>query len=264
MSILRMVTRYVAVAALRERTWAQTRVYDSDMTPLAQALQGQQTPEPYILVYTDQDDINPVMGKADIYLPIRSTRQMSVVLEIGIASAVRATVNGPITVQFAATDQGMESACDVVEAQCMNALLTDPYSDWGDLFKRLMYKVYRITRRRGGQSRQGVRFAARRLVIIGDTNMELPFGIPPAEKHPINDFIRLARQKPIEGLMDTASLVERLLQPAKTWPTWRQGQAILGLDTAAARILLAGDSPLYEVDDQPSELKVLDTEPTSS
>ena len=38
MSIVRMLTRLCSVAALRGHTWADDRVFDSDNTPLSQAL----------------------------------------------------------------------------------------------------------------------------------------------------------------------------------------------------------------------------------
>jgi hypothetical protein len=120
MSLLRPIIRACAVAALRDQTWAQARVYDSDMTPLADAVLGVAA-APYIVIYTDTDDLQPVRGVAEMY--DGENRNLSVVLEIGVASAVR-NAQGQIVIQFAATDQGMEWAVDCVSflASCSRSL----------------------------------------------------------------------------------------------------------------------------------------------
>jgi hypothetical protein len=85
MSIIRPILRMCAVAALRERTLAERRVFDSDNTPLADALaQEPEQAKPYITVYTDED-IRPGVSGRDIYA---AERNLSLVLEIGAASAV--------------------------------------------------------------------------------------------------------------------------------------------------------------------------------
>src|SRR5215831_15346015 len=241
MSLLRPVIRACAVGALRNKTWCQDRVYDSDMTPLAEAVLGTAA-KPYAVVYTDTDDIPLVLGKAEIY--DGRTRRLQVAIEIGVASAVHDPAPaGPVTIRFAATDQGMEWACDLIESQCMAALIGDPHSDWGDLFKRFVYKIHRVQRRRGGQAQTGVRFAARRIILVCETLFDIPPGVKPAPQHPIYDFIELATVGAV-GEVDVASLVKQFLE-AQSAPEWRIAQAYLGLDSDAARdTLVVTGSPL--------------------
>ena len=54
MSLIRSCIRVCAVAALRDRLWQSVKVYDSDNTPLEDAVK--ETPQPYATVYTDDDD----------------------------------------------------------------------------------------------------------------------------------------------------------------------------------------------------------------
>jgi hypothetical protein len=100
MSLLRPVIRACAVAALRDKSWAESRVYDSDMTPLTEAVSGTAT-TPYIVVYTDTDDIPAIRGAGEIY--DGDSRQLQIVLEIGVASAIKnksggASASGPTLV----------------------------------------------------------------------------------------------------------------------------------------------------------------------
>jgi hypothetical protein len=246
MSLLRAVLRSCAVAALRDKTWAQDRVYDSDMTPFADAVygvkdaQGNPVNKPYICVYTDNDDIGPVTGKAELYNGMN--RLLSIVLEIGVATAIK-NPNGTISVQFAHTDKGSELACDFIESQCIAGLVGDPYSSWGDLFKQMCGKVRRLPRRRGGQAAAGVRWAARRIVLICSPIMDVVPGVPLLDGHPVRKFISMARANPHSSVADVAMIVDQAIASVAA-PTWRQAQAMLGMDTDAVKKLIVEGVPL--------------------
>ena len=207
--------------------------------------------KPYIVVYTDNDEISQVPGPNQIYSG--ENRALSVVLEMGVASAIRGE-KGEIIIQFAATDAGMEAAVDVLEAQALAALIGDPQSPWGDLFKRLIWRVMKLPSKRGGQAERGVRFAARRTTLICTTISDIPPGVVPhtaidqpypeaLKNHPMRDFIRLAREHPEMGVIDVASIVENVLDSTEA-PNWRQAQAYLGTYTDAARKLMVPGAPL--------------------
>ena len=104
MSLIRPAVRACTVAALKDKTWAEGRVYNSDMTALAQAVMGG-PPKPYIVVFTDSDD-HPRITGAEMY--DGEARQLNLVLEMGIASAIRGT-KGNVVLQFAATDRAWSS-----------------------------------------------------------------------------------------------------------------------------------------------------------
>ena len=237
MSLLRPIIRCACVGALRDKTWAQARVYDSDLTPLATAVYGGPA-APYIVVYTDADDLNPVDGVGEVYSG--NNRTLSIAIEIGVASAVR-SAKGDIIVKFAATDAGMEWACDVTAAQTIAALVGDPTSKWGELFKRMITKIRRIPSRRGGMSQQGVRFAARRLVFQVQPMWDFVPGQPPAPVHPVWDCINLARAEPVINQVDVAGIVENLLATQATKaPDWRIAQAQLGMSQDSVIALNTG------------------------
>lgn len=243
MSLLRPVIRACAVAALRDNTWADNRVYDSDMTPLAEAIYGQ-TAKPYIVVYTDTDDRKAISGAAygtEMYNG--DARMLSIVIEIGVANAVKGTTPDSLVLQFAATDQGMELAVDVIETQVIAALFGDPHSKWGDIFKRMVFKIFQHPSRRGGQAQHGIRFAARRTSFIVSTIDDIPLGIVLPEGHPVLDFINLAKSDHNVGIVDVANIIEGLLSDTAA-PTWRQAQSYLGLNKQAVLDLVPEGAPL--------------------
>jgi len=237
-SLLRPILRTCAVGALRDRTWAEARVFDSDQSPLAEAILGTAA-KPYILVYTDTDDRVPP-GGSEIYNGMG--RQLSLAIEIGVASAIRNDA-GNIIIQFAATDEGMELACDVIETQAVAALWGDPKSPWGDLIKRIVTKIVRMPSRRGGQGERGVRWAARRTVFVCSTIADIPPGVRPADTHPVSDFIRLARAHPELGIVDVATIMEKLFDVTQA-PDWRVAQAYLGHSTEVTKNLVVEGTPL--------------------
>jgi hypothetical protein len=240
MSLLRPIIRACAVGALRDKTWAEKRVYDSNMTPFADAVLGQAKAQPYICVYTDSDDISPVTGFAELYNG--ANRQLSVVLEIGIASAIQGA-NGATVIKFSATDEGMEWACDIIETQVIAALIGDPHSGFGDLFKRMIGRVLKMPSRRGGQAATGVRFAARRVTLVCSTIYDIAPGVVLAEHHPVNEFIRMANANPSIGLTDVAGIISSVLATTAA-PSWRQAQAYLGLPDDAIRRVNPDGTPL--------------------
>jgi hypothetical protein len=209
------------------------------MTPLSAAVYGG-PPQPYIVCYTDTDDINPVDNVAKVYAS--DNRSLYLAVEIGVASAVRNQKND-IVIQFAATDSGMEWACDVVSAQTVAALIGDTQSQWGELFKRMVTKVRRIQSRRGGMSQQGVRFAARRLVFQIQPLWDFIPGQRPIDKHPVWDFITLARANPEVNVVDVAGIVEGLID-VTSLPDWRVAQSQLGLTRDSVVTLNVPTTPL--------------------
>jgi hypothetical protein len=209
------------------------------MTPLAEAVFGK-TAKPYIVCYTDVDDLSPVTGFAELYNG--ETRSLALVMEIGVANAVK-NMDNNIVLNFSATDEGLEFAVDVVETQAIAALVGDPRSEWGDLLKRMIRKISRMPSRRGGQADKGVRFAARRTTLVVSTIFDIMPGVLPDVRHPVWDFIKLARKHPEVGMVDSASIIEGLLN-VENAPTWRQAQAYLGLPNDAIRALNPDGTPL--------------------
>lgn len=228
------------MAALKDKTWAQARVFDSDMTALAEAVVGG-PPQPYIVVYTDTDDRPRVIG-TELYEG--DGRMMNIVLEIGIASAIQVS-NGQYNIQFANTDPSMELACDMVEHQCVSALWGDPYSKWGEILKKLCYRIVRMPSRRGGQAQGGIRFAARRTTFVVNTIYDIPPGVALNSTHPLMQFITAATD-PANisfGIAPVGQTLSKMLDPTAN-PDWRQAQAYLGMTRDSVVALNVPGSPL--------------------
>jgi len=235
-SIIRMLTRLTAVAALRGTTWADNRVFDSDNTPLSQALTLNEEGKPYIVVYTDADNRTEVNG-TDLYA-IR--RELNLVLEIGVASKVEGET-GTAQLKTPLTDEGMEIALDMIEDQALAALFGDPQNDWAELLKGFILTITRVSGQRGASADRDRRWAARQLSIICDVLSDLPPGVPVPVDHPINQFAEVAKLHP-EAEMDHAAEICAAIATRKAAPTWEQIQATLGLRRIGLQAI--GQAPL--------------------
>jgi hypothetical protein len=223
MSIVRMITRLAAVAALRGKTWADDRVFDSDNTPLSQALVQNEAAKPYIVVFTDADNRIEVEA-TDVY---GTRREMTLVLEIGVASKVEGTT-GDAQIKTPLTDEGMEIALDMVEDQALCALFGDPQSDWAELLKSIVIKVERISGQRGASAERGQRWAARQLSFVCDTVSDLPPGVAVPHDHPIERFIQVAKDNPEAGMEHAGEICQALVNREEA-PQWERIQAMLGV-----------------------------------
>lgn len=247
MSIIRAAIRLAAVAALRDRTWAKGNIYDSDGTPLVQALKdlppspvGAATRIPYIVVYTDTDHHIDISGM-DIY---SSDRQLGLVLEIAVSSGLR---DGALFLPH--TDAAMELIIDMVETQSIAALFGDVRNPWNDVMKGLINSVARVPTMRGGRANAGIRFAARQCVFVCDTIADTPPGIPLGQYHTLNAFLAQAQALPEhDAVRDAASIIQSVLTAENGTPysSWEQDQAWLGL--ARRGIEVIGYAPLREAD----------------
>jgi hypothetical protein len=224
------------VAALRGQTWADKRVFDSDNTPLSQALTLNAAAKPYIVVYTDSDNRMEQNG-TDIY---GMRRELNLVLEIGVASKVEGTT-GTEQLKIPLTDEGMELALDMVEDQALAAMFGTPNNDWSELLKSFVLKVERLTGQRGASSDRDRRWAARQIGIVCDVISDLPHGVPVPEDHPITRFIEVAKKHP-EADMDHAAEICAALASREGAPEWERVQATLGLRRIGLRAI--GLAPL--------------------
>jgi hypothetical protein len=236
MSVIRMLTRMSAVAALRGQTWADKRVFDSDNTPLSQALMLNDEAKPYIVVYTDVDNRSENNG-TDLQA---MRRELSLTLEIGVASKVEGKT-GETQLKIPLTDEGMEIALDMVEAQALSALFGDPQSDWAELLKTFVMSVERVGGQRGASADRDRRWAARQVSIICDVVSDIPHGVPYPDDHPVRMFIEVSDKHP-EAEMDHAAEICAALINQRESPQWEQVQATLGARRLGLRAI--GLAPL--------------------
>lgn len=231
-----MLTRLSAVAALRGQTWADKRVFDSDNTPLSQALTTGGGAKPYIVVYTDADNRIEQNG-TDIH---GMRRELNLVLEIGVASKIEGKT-GETQIKIPPTDEGMELALDMVEEQALAALFGDPQNDWAELLKTFVLRIERMTGQRGASTDRDHRWAARQVSIVCDVVSDLPHGEPVPDDHAIRLFIETSNKHPEANMEHVAEICSALVS-REAAPNWERVQAALGVRRLGLRAI--GLAPL--------------------
>lgn len=165
MSLTRLAVRIAAVQALRGSTLAEGRVYDSSTSPLDAVLQEQ--PLPFLMVTTDSHE-RAVTG-LDLS---HGDDGLDLVIETAIASRVVIPAIAPgdteaVEITIPNTDAGLEFTLDLIEAQVARAL-TARDTAWSRVFCALVPRIVRRTSRRGASAENGLRFAARQIVLSCD------------------------------------------------------------------------------------------------
>jgi hypothetical protein len=171
MSLVPLVLRILTVKALRGQTYAGARVLDSSMDTLD--LTVAQGNSPVIVVYSDDEEYSREHGK---HAMLAGNRTVDLVIESAVASKVEAQ-DGTAQVVIPHTDAGMEAVLGLMGRQIVRGLLASG-TPWSELWRRCVVNVPKVMIRRGAASEQGVRFAARQMVISCQTLHEPDFGSP--------------------------------------------------------------------------------------
>lgn len=226
MSLVRLGVRIAAVHALIGRTYAASTVYDSKITPVDEL--AREEPAPFIVVTTDDDD-QDITGR-DVNA---GYRRLDLVIEYGLASKL---TDGDIEVPH--TDAGMEAILDVIQRQIARALM-DNTTAYSAVFKALVPRINAVTSRRGASAEDGVRFAARQMVVSVDTINDPGFGVALEADHPLKTLADLLAAAPatagIAALITSAAVGEAI-------PDYDRVLIDLGMTPAAARgIAIGGD-----------------------
>ena len=148
MSLTRLVMRLAAARALRDRTLAGPRVFDSAVDPIDQTIA--ETRQPLIVLTTDEHELD-VTGRDLSSGPHRC----DLVIEIAIASRVEVPASdgdgGQISIAIPHTDEGMELTLDIMEHQVTRALTRDDTS-WSRAWMKLVPRVTQRLSRRGASA----------------------------------------------------------------------------------------------------------------
>ncbi|WP_404291540.1 hypothetical protein ACD578_05375 [Microvirga sp. RSM25] len=233
MSLVSFAIRICLERALVDKTYAEERVYDSQITPTNETVPKGQ--KPLIILSTDDD-------KSDIreWDLLRGQRDLEVVIEMVLATFVKAK-GGPdqIEVIIPHTDAGMEASLGFMQRQVMRALM-DPLDPWAELLKEFMGRINRTLGRRGASAEKGVRYAAKQLVLVCDPIFEPDFGetIPPDS--PWGRLIALMEAD--AELVDLALVLRAEIENGNDLPSWRRFQASRGWTDA--RVRNAGFAPV--------------------
>lgn len=189
MSLARLALRVSAVEALRGRTMVGENVRDSDIGSIDIGADGSlRTDEdrPFILVYTDAGRANDTPLR-----DLHANGEIDLVFEFGVATPMMTTdpetgesVLAGTTVP--ATDEALEMALDIIDREIASVLAGE--GAWPTIWKRLSNGVVKIERRRAVNAEQGVRFAARQMVVTLNARPDPVMGVPLAETSPFRMF----------------------------------------------------------------------------
>ena len=245
MSLTRLVMRLAAARALRDHTLAGARVFDSAVDPIDQTIAENRQP---LLVLTTDEHEADITGR-DL---AGDSHRCDLVIELAIAARVEVPARdgqgGQITIAIPHTDEGMELTLDMMEHQVIVALTRDDNA-WSRAWMKLVPRVTRRLSRRGASSENGVRFAARQLVLTCDLVDTPVAGDTIAPNSAWGDALALMEVDPI--LANIASLLRAEMDGAPL-ADWRRAEEKLGVPLVVANQI--GIGPIADLDADPQPL----------
>ncbi len=166
-----MLLRVATVKALRGRTIAGDRVFNSAIDPL-QLLD--KTPQPVIVVYTEEDRAS-YHGRS----MLTGSRQVTLAIHLVVGSRI-ATQDHGVLLQLADTDAGLEAQLDTLRYQiaCLFDVVDSP---WMELWHDLVTDYVGEETRRGADN-DGVKFAAREILLKVGTIGNMPPRLGPLDE----------------------------------------------------------------------------------
>lgn len=268
MSLIRAAIRLCTVMALKGKTFAQARVYDSDNKPLIEVLEVD--PKPFVLVYTEGDASNDTVGEFGLY---STTRAMTIAFEIGQAGAAYADDGQKFSsrLNIPHTDAGMELGLDFLQAQVIAAFYGDARSEWAELNRLMILRILKTSSMRGGSAKKGGHWAARQFSVTCDVISDpTPGDVPLSSDHPLSRFIALAKAANDPYITPSVVLLETFMGMypyGDSYADWEIAQQKLGLTRRAVRGIgiaplsdtLGGSSP-YATEDGTSIVTSEDNE----
>ncbi|WP_051651369.1 hypothetical protein [Brevundimonas bacteroides] len=223
MAIAALFLRLATVLSLKGQTMAGDRVSDSAILPVDQRIADQRRPA--LVVYTDDFAADQVEGR-DL---LTGQRALQISIEIVVADQVERTVEGEggpqteISVSIPETDQGLELQLDLLERQVLRVLQADG-SPWPELWRSMIGRVRKVECQRGAGFKEGVRFAARQLLLTVQPLPEPGFGR--AAEGIWRRVLDALQGEP--DLQDLVPLLEAEIS-GEALPDWRVAQGLLGL-----------------------------------
>lgn len=218
MSLASLAVRLATVRALKGRTFAQGYVYDSKIDPLD--LVARESGLEFVIIVTTDDDAMEIEG-SDLRAP---DHRLELVIEV--AATAKLTVqgkDGDDVIDVPASDAGLEVTLNLIGWQIMRALSADG-GPWGDLWRRLVTRVYEVTSKRGADAVNGIRYAARQYVLKIDHVAEPEPGAEPSGLWA--DVIDMMKADP--ELAGIGKVVEMTVTAGELEP-WERVRASLGL-----------------------------------
>ena len=244
MSLTRLVMRLAAARALRDRTFAGARVFDSAVDPIDQTIAENRQP---LLVLTTDEHEADITGR-DL---AGDHQRCDLVIELAIAARVELPASdgdgGQISIAIPHTDEGMELTLDIMEHQVTRALTRDDNA-WSRAWMKLVPRVTQRLSRRGASSENGVRFAARQLVLTCDLVDTPVAGNTIVPNSAWGEVLTLMQADPILG--NIANLLRTELD-GTALADWRRAAEALGIPLEVANHIGIGPIADLEADPQP-------------
>jgi len=238
MSLTALAVRIATIRALKGRTFAEDRVFDSKINPVNLVAKDEQ--KPVIIVTTDDDNVE-ITGK-----DLRAgDHKLELVIEIAVTQKISVKVEKEQTTEvlsIPATDAGLETTVGLLGWQIAKALSADG-GEWGDLWRSIVTNVHSISSRRGADDENGVRYAARQYIYSIDHIAEPTPGEALDASYGWGRI--LAAFKTDAELVSLAKLIEAEITKGEYLP-WEIARGELGLSNDEAGII--GVKPI-EVDE---------------
>ena len=158
MGLARACLRLSAVAALRDVTLAEGRVFDSRIGAI-DALKPDER-KPVVAVYTEDESGEPLSSQngGPPFKPI-----VELVLEISMVEA--GETDGQYELVMPATDAELEVSLDVLEGQIKVALFEDMAAPLSVSFRRAFLRAHHYQSLRFREEAKGTRFAYRYVIV---------------------------------------------------------------------------------------------------
>ena len=240
----RIALRMATVEALKGKTEVGDNVLDSEIGALDVTADGQlrtDQPAPFISVYVESATMGDdrLGGGADLRALHRSG-PTALIIEYGITAAMTVpnedTGASEVMQGIPTTDAAFEFFLDLVGRQIVNAL-SDPKSEWAELWKGLSESVAKIERKRTADATNGVRIAAHQLVITLDLRPDPVFGEPIAPTSIwAKFFAKLQADENPVTVKRLAAMLELLGEPGDTLNSEAQRQRF-GMTLAEVRAM---------------------------
>ena len=212
MSIIALAIRMSATRALETdgATLAGARVFDSAITPLDEMVSAE--PKPLIVVSTEDDSAE--VGGADWH---SGGRSIQLVIETAMSQSVELPDGEGQGVLVPNTDAGLELTLAVLSRQISACLFGRGGGAWGVVFRKFVTGTSEVVSRRGIQSKEGARIAARQTVYSISAMAEPPFDQPVAANTPLGAFLAAAAADPQTATL--ADLIREVIEGEPVgWP----------------------------------------------
>lgn len=177
MSLASLALRLCAMNAIRGRTAAGGRVYDSSMTP--ENAMEESGRKPVIIISSDDYRTTAEHGSSDAR-DFLSPKTVSLSIETLIGSFVVVKDGAGGEFQIPHTDEGLELSINLIERETLRALVSGD-NEWSALFMKFCPALAGTTSKRGAGSSDGHKFAARLTTFSIATVCDPPFGEVPED-----------------------------------------------------------------------------------